>query len=724
MKKILFAVKAFLNIKAFAVQDGKKILTAEQKTALETAFSAEYITKLMQALENDETAASDTDTTTDTDTETEAISNTAVGVLATQLVTLNSQLTALNADKTALAAEKLDLSNRISGLSALVEKLSSDDENKPPATKGKEGEQTVDATNDKFLMGIQESFMSIDATRPYNKRAYAAIMARQGIEVSVPMATAMDYSTLKTDLGDFYRVKYNDRIQSFLKELPSIFDIFPLQSGYQNQAVLINLFLNNEFSQADNTSQSSFDNVLKGGYKFEDEIITMYDVMFAFKFTSLKDLERTWIGNMNKEGSQVIKWSFVEYILTETAKKLHNEQMQRFINGKRVNPTANVAGASMGAADGLRQFIKNQIALFKMKAFSMVNYGFANGDWDNTNAVSYIKTMVSMIPQVIRDTGMLEANVPYDFKVAYNQNYRSLYAINIEDSVATDYIQDYSNVKMVVTPNLSPSRMIVFTLHGNISTFENVPGEMTMFNLEQQDWGLKVWSNWKESIWAFMVGQKMTDANSFPDDFSSQMIWVNDVDLNLTTYTVMDKDTAIPSVASAKALVSSVNNTALQTITNITGGVTGDEIRLKCGTATLGIKVLNAGNFILTADWVPAKGDILCLKQRSDGKFFEINRMTAATQAVAFAANATAPDVTGATTFVTVANGGATALTTLTNAVTGKVYTIYGGSATNSTTIANAGNFVLTAAMTLGVGNMIQLIKSVSDSKFYEISRV
>ena len=725
MKKLIQMALMLFSITAFSEKDGKKIITEDQKKILaDSGFSPEFMTQLETAINEDTEIEANDKKTVVTEANTEAFEKTAVGVLTSQLVTLKNQVTTLNTekstlakDKETLAAEKLDLSSKIKTLSTTIETLSSEDENLPKVTKAKGEEKDMDITNDKFLMGVEHSFMAIDDAHPYNKRAYAQLMARQGIAIPTTNAIASDYTTLNTDLGAFNRVRYNDKIQSFIRELPSLAKLFPVQSGYMDQAVLVNLFMNSEFSQADNTSLSSFDNVLKGGHKFEDEIITMYDVMFAYKFTSLVDLEKNWLASWNKEGSNVIKWSFVEYILTQTTIKLHNEREQRYINGKRVNPTANVAGSALAASNGYRQFFKNQIAAFKMKPFTM-------GDWDNTTAVAYAKSFCSNIPQVIRDSGSLKLYVPFEFKKAYNENYRTLWSLSTLDSVATQYVQDYPAIEMIIVPNLSPSRMLVATLDGNLSLFEFMPGDMTNFSLEQQDWGLKVWSRWKESFWAFMVGQKMADANSFPDDYSSQMIWINDVDLNLTTYTAMDKDATIPSVAAAKALVSSASNSALQTITNITGGVTGDEIRLKCGHATLGIKVLQANaNFVLTADWIPAKGDILYLVQRSDGKFFEINRTTAASVATAFAANATAPDVTGFATFVTVANGGATALTTLTNAVVNKVYTIYGGSATNSTTIANAGNFVLTAAMTLGVGNWIQLRKSATDSKFYEIAR-
>lgn len=87
-------------------------------------------------------------------------------------------------------------------------------------------------------------------------------------------------------------------------ELPSIESIFPLESGYQDLATLVNIWLG-EFSQAGN-EESDFDKVTKGSYEFDDETLRMFNVMFAHRFKNLKALEKTWIGTLNKEGSNPI----------------------------------------------------------------------------------------------------------------------------------------------------------------------------------------------------------------------------------------------------------------------------------------------------------------------------------------------------------------------------------------------------------------------------------
>lgn len=85
-------------------------------------------------------------------------------------------------------------------------------------------------------------------------------------------------------------------------------------------------------------------------------------------------------------------------------------------------------------------------------------------------------------------------------------------------------------------------------------------------------------------------------------------------------------------------------------------------------------------------------------------------------------ADETVPDVEDGSFFVTSANTAATAITDLDNASVGSTIILAGGSSTNASTIANTGNFSLTAAMTLTTGAYIQLyVRGAHD--FVELSR-
>ena len=88
--------------------------------------------------------------------------------------------------------------------------------------------------------------------RLHNRRARAALLAAQGIEVAATTPESVDYKSLQDDLGAFYRTRWSDRLQSFLVELPTITKLFPTEAGHQDLDTLANLWLG-EFSQPDNS---------------------------------------------------------------------------------------------------------------------------------------------------------------------------------------------------------------------------------------------------------------------------------------------------------------------------------------------------------------------------------------------------------------------------------------------------------------------------------------
>ncbi len=410
-----------------------------------------------------------------------------------------------------------------------------------------------------------------------------------------------------------------------------------------------------------------------------------------------------------------MKWSFIEYILVETGKKLKNEQEQRRVRGVRKNPTANVAGTALQASNGLLKFIKIQLAAFKMQAFNL-------GEWTPSNIATKVKDGTKLIPEVLRDSGRMVLYMSTDAYSDYHTNLETLYGLNQDYKGGIDYVKEYPSVKIVPIPGMSPSKRLIWTIEGNISLFEDKSGEMLAFNMEQQDWRLKVWSNWRESVWAYMVGRKYSSAAEMPGDYSTQMIFCNEVDEPSDFFVSMEANDTTPSVLNHTSLISVANSVATA-ITGIDDCAVGQQVILKCGNATNAITIAAAGNFsLLTAAWTPAVGDKLYIKKRSDGKFIEIKREAVTSTAIALTADDTTPDVSAGTSFITVVNTVATAISTLDNAVTGTVYTLYGGSDTNAVTMANAGNLVLTAAMTLSAGTYITLEKA-ANGKFYEIAR-
>lgn len=722
-KNFIPAVLAILGIQDFHEEEGRKVLTAQEKQKLATAgFPAKFADDFEAALNEPDTSASNDEA----DRRVAALTA-VLGQTTAQLTTANQELATLkaksNTDAEQIAAKEAtikELNAKVATLSELAEP-----DNAANASTGTASGHTFDIANEQQLGGMPGVMFALD--RPYNQRAHAAIAASRGMLVMVAAASSVDYSTLQDDLGAFYRIPWRERIQSFLVKLPTIETIFPLESGYQDLATLVNIWLG-EFSQADNTIGSNFDNVTKGNYDFGTETLRMFSVMFAHKFQNLAQLEKTWIGSLNREGSDPLKWSFIEYILVETAKKLHNEREMRRVNGVRKNPNPNQPGRAMEAADGFYEFIRKKVdghidntpdggttgkVVYQIKPFALPRITPAN-----IGEVLYLGT--SMIPAHIRDTGNVVCYIPSPLVPWYHKYNEAKYGLNQDYKANIMHVKEYPNVRLVPVPNADNHHRIVWTLDGNIKCYEQKAGEMLDFRIEQQDWSLKVWANWKESIWAESVGYKYT--NPAEMDGSRQLIWCNDYD-RPDDFFVEGQPDANPSAVLHNSVVTGYNK-QVKEIDDIEGAKVGEVVNIKCGPdGDNGVTIKKKGKFdLISEEWTPKTGDVISLMKRADGKFIEIGRRTAAASAYMFPDDATAPSVADATVFVTGENTKATAITDLADAVTGTVYTIHGNGSDNASTIANGGNFSLTKAMTLKAGAMIQLVK-VDGGKFYEVSR-
>ncbi|MDE5785417.1 MAG: hypothetical protein K2H98_02700, partial [Duncaniella sp.] len=505
------AILGILGLKEFHEEAGKKVLTDDEKATLKAyGFTDRFMTDFEASLNEPAKAAA----STDADARTAVVA----GLLGQTTEQLQAKIDELDALKKSNKATAEALAARDAEIATLKEKitvLSGMTEPDPGATAGRAADPAHPSYNiydEAQLGGRQGEIFALD--RPYNLRAKAALLAREGKLLAVDDATRMDYSKLRDDLGAFYRIPWRDRLQSFLVELPTLEKIFKLESGFQDLATLANIWLG-EFSQAEN-SKSKFDNVTKGSYEFGHETLRMYGVMFAHRFVDLKEIERLWIGSLNREGSDPIKWSFIEYLLVETAKKLHNERELRRVNGVRKDPDPEKPGRAMDAADGIYEFLRKKVeghidftpnggttgkTVYQIKPFALPHITPAN-----IGEVFYLGT--SMIPSVFRDTGKIVLYVPSYMIPWYHKYNETKYGQNIDYKANITYVKEFPGVRIEAIPNADNHGRIFWTLDGNISLYEQKAGEMLNFQLEQEDWSLKVFSFWKEGVAALAVGYK------------------------------------------------------------------------------------------------------------------------------------------------------------------------------------------------------------------------
>lgn len=721
------AILGILGLHSFNKVDGKESLSDQECARLkEYGFSDRFLADFNAFLQNPPVA----DSGAAPDQQMAAVAA-ALAQTTEQLQARTAELDALRqsvaSGKAAHAAAIRSKEEEIEALNDKVATLSALPEPDPGkgAARSAATAPVFNLDDTQQLGGMSGEFFSLD--RAYNQRARAALLAANGQILAAPAYSSVDYKGLQDDLGAFYRTRWSDRLQSFLVELPTITRLFPTEAGHQDLETLVNLFLG-EFSQPDSSDKSEFDKVTKGSYDFGHETLRMYGVMFVHKFQSLKALEKSWLGYLNREGSNPVKLSFIEYLLVQTAIKLHNERELRYVNGVRKDPDPDKPGRAMDAADGIYEYIRKRVdghtdftpdggttgkTVYQIKPFALPRITPGN-----IGEVFYLGT--SMIPSVFRDTGKIVLYIPSFMLPWYHKYNEAHYGQNTDYKAGINYVKEFPAVKIETIPNADNHHRIFWTVSGNIKTFCQISGEMLRFQLEQQDWTVKVWSNWKESIQAEAVGKKFT--NRADMDGANQLIWCNDYDMPDTYFIESEKD-ANPDALTHSSIVTVANSKVFQ-VTDILNAEVGKVVSLKCGAdGDNGVTIKKADKFgLLASDWTPDKGDVIRLVKRDDGKFIEVSRTLAAADSYQFPADATAPSVKGATVFITAENTKATAITDLADAVSGEVYTIHGAGEANASTIANSERFVLTAAMTLKAGTFIKLVKA-DDGKFYEVAR-
>ena len=107
---------------------------------------------------------------------------------------------------------------------------------------------------------------------------------------------------------------------------------------------------------------------------------------------------------------------------------------------------------------------------------------------------------------------------------------------------------------------------------------------------------------------------------------------------------------------------------------------------------------------------------------RGQGSTLDINgRLIQKVQTLA--ADDTTPDISGGNIFITSGNTGATVITDLDNPKAGQVIMLVGGSNSNPSTIADSGNFNLSAAWTASLDDVLILLV-VADNDYIELGRV
>lgn len=433
---------------------------------------------------------------------------------------------------------------------------------------------------------------------------------------------AASFSNDTTDLagaglGDQYVVLRQDALIARILAIPTVYDLFPRRYGVQDRELMTIAYFD-ELSQAYQKGH-----VFKGGMKLQPEMAYVDDAMFKAEFGPMKEIERQYIGYLNSEGSDPMKWSMIEWQLLNMYKVLVNEQNTRVIRGCYVKPETGVAGSYLNAGTGLLYTLQRYIHENKLLPHSDTAY-------DSYTDATMLDAVNAFIEDVI---AVLDEDENLENKFIYlNKRHQSWWIKNIRTKFGKDtdftgpdsykFVVPDFGVKIKWVPNLGDLKLMFIQEHGNLQAIEFVPGEMLKVDFDRAMELMHVWSTWKEGFSGFIVGKSFSSLAALKaNNYSMQQIFMN----RPATALAADATTAD---ATKNYWFITGTNTAAKALTDITGAKKGVVYVIEIGDATFPTSIAKAVKFAgITEDYEPtAVGDYIMVTLKADNTFMELER--------------------------------------------------------------------------------------------------
>lgn len=426
-------------------------------------------------------------------------------------------------------------------------------------------------------------------------------------------------------LGEQFVTLRQDALIARIIAIESPYELFPRRYGVQDRELMTIAYFD-ELSQGYQKGH-----VFKGGMKLEPEMAYVDDAMFKTEFGPMKEIERMYIGYLNSDGSDPMKWSMIEWQLLNMYIKLTNEQHTRVIRGCYVKPETGVAGSYLNAGTGLLYTLQRYYHENKLLPHSDAAYN------DYTEA-----TMLDSVLAFVQDVEkVLDEDEEFKDKFIYlNKRHRSWWLQNIRSKYGKDMdftgpdsyaniVPDY-DLRIKWVPSLGNLKLMFIQEHGNLQAIEFVPGEMLAVDFDRAMELMHVWSTWKEGFSGFIVGKKFdTPAELKANEYKMQLIYMN------RPATELAADATTADASDNYWFVTGVN-TAATALTDITNAKKGVVYIIETGDTTFPTSIAQAGKFsTITKAWTPeAEGDYIMVVLNSESKFLELERRVAGVRTI------------------------------------------------------------------------------------------
>lgn len=415
-------------------------------------------------------------------------------------------------------------------------------------------------------------------------------------------------------LGDQFVVLRQDALIARVLQVRDLTQFFPVAYGYQDRGLVFNAFFD-EVSQAYQSGE-----VFKGGMKIENHYGYVDDAMIKMEWGPMKEIERKYIGYLNKEGSDPIKWSMIEYQLLNTLRAAQVEQNKRRMRGIYVKPDKGVAGSYLNAATGVLYTLLRYVHQYDIKPHD-------DGTYRTYTQASFLASVQEFIADV---RASITEDMDLDNHFIYlNKNHQAWWIKNVRSTYGkdTDFagpmgalsVVPDTTMRIIWLPYLGQTPFMMLHEPGNIQFLEYVPGEMLSVKMQENMEQVRAWSTWKEGTSASFTGRRFSTKDEMDkNNYEWQQIFIN---LFATTITdKVDGNNGFWQITDS--------TTTLTTITDIENAKAGVAYCIECGDKTKLPKIAQSGKFdsITAAFTATAVGDYIMVILGADNKFRELER--------------------------------------------------------------------------------------------------
>lgn len=423
----------------------------------------------------------------------------------------------------------------------------------------------------------------------------------------------IDYSSLTDTLGE-YRVRRNDLILAYFRTIPSVAGIFPVVSNVQNKEDAPTATFQ-ELSQGYREGR-----IFKGGVEFAAEVYSVIDVMFKYQFSDLIKLEKKYIGYLNREGSSVIKWTFIEWIMVYFGQQLVNEQNRRRVIGVSVPQQDVIGNPAMFGADGALRAIERVEEELKVLPFEdLVVY-------TSSNMLDYVKSMFSKVSAIVDNTVGLKVYANMKHKEWYDELWADKYGQYTGAIVNGQQLTDLNPNNIVWVPNMPANNYKMWiTLPGNVENYEDKPMEMLAFYFERDFESILTMSRWKEGSGVLQPGAKFsTLADLVASERKMQWIFTNLPASALTLAGTVSFAANNLFTISGTTQVDTVNGSSKETVYKLVAA-DADVNLAKAGAFSTISAAFAAG---AAGDWIKVYAELHDVTKTIDGKSVKVTEPT------------------------------------------------------------------------------------------------